>query len=110
MTKKVDKEKRLIANQLGAATDTQSRLREELVNAREQGKKRVQNVYDEAGFQIQKLREQLEKKEKNNSALRKSNAAWALIHSSSDLPRSDCAANNSLKALFRKIFLSRKGR
>ena len=56
-TKKVDKEKRLIANQLGAATDTQSRLREELVNAREQGKKRVQNVYDKAGFQMQKLRE-----------------------------------------------------
>ena len=45
-TEKVDKEKRQIANQLGAATDTQSHLREKLVNAEEQGKKRVQNVYD----------------------------------------------------------------
>ena len=81
-TKKVDKERRLIATQLGEATDTQSHLREELVNTWEQGKERVQNVYDEAGIQMQKLHEQLEMKEKNNSALRKSNAAWALIHSS----------------------------
>ena len=74
VTQKVDKEKRLIENQFGAATDTHLRLREELVNAREQGKTRVQNVYDEAGFQMQKLREQLEMKEKNNSSLRKVNA------------------------------------
>ena len=74
-------------------------MREQLENAEEQEKKRVQDVYDEAGFQIQKLREQLEMKENNNSALRKSNNAWALIHSSSDLPRSDCAANNSFNSV-----------
>ena len=66
------------------------------------------NVYNEAGFQMQKLREQLEMKEKNNSALRKSNAAWALIHSSSDLPRSKCAANNSFNGVISADFLEQE--
>ena len=49
-TKKVDKEKGQIANQLRTAMDTQSRLREELENTEEKRKKRVQDVFDEAGF------------------------------------------------------------
>ena len=99
-TKKVDNEKRQIANQLRAAIDIQSSLREVLEIAEEQGEKRVQDVQDNADFQIQKLHAQLEMNENNNSALRKSNNTWALIHSSSDLPRSDCGANNSLTTLF----------
>ena len=75
--KKVDKEKKQIANQLEAVMDTQSRRTEELENAEEQEKKRVQDDYDKADFQIQKLREQLEMKEKKNSTLRKNNDAWA---------------------------------
>ena len=57
--------------------DTQSHLREKFRNAEEQEKKRVQDDYDKADFQIQKLREQLEMKEKKNSTLRKNNDAWA---------------------------------
>ena len=40
-TKEVDKEKRQITNQLGAAMDTQSCLREELENAEEHEMKLV---------------------------------------------------------------------
>ena len=47
-------------------------------------------------------------KENNNSALRKSNAAWALIHSSSDLPRSNCAANNSFNGVISEDLLEQE--
>ena len=106
--KKVDKEKKQIVNQLRKAMDTQSRLREELENAEEQGRKRVQDVYAKADFQLQKLRDQLEMKEKNNSALRESNNVWALINSSSDLPCSNCAANISFNSVILKDLLEQE--
>ena len=47
-------------------------------------------------------------KEHNNSALRKSNNTWALIYSTSDLPRADCAANNSFNGVISKDLLEQE--
>ena len=49
-----------------------------------------------------------EMKENNNSVLRTSYDAWALIYSSSDLPRSDCTANICFNGVISKDLLEQE--